>query len=168
MFNFKSIVSYVSEYSFGDIRNRFLEQHINIDDYQYQLIEDALKDFYIGCHLLKFNNFLRLSSLMPPNQLVDDLWHLHIIYTREYFNFSEKVYGSYLHHTPTSKDDLEKDFSYNSAMMDLFKIGNYIKDYRTYSLTDLNKYKIHKNFSLLSQITDYLNEIPYEQVLNHA
>jgi hypothetical protein len=168
MSNFQSVISYISEYSFGDIKNRFLKQHNDIDDYQYHLIEDTLKDFYIGCYLLKFKKFHKISSLMPPNQLIDDLWHLHIIYTREYFLFSEKVYGSYLHHTPTSKDKLEKDFSYNSAMMDLFKIGNYIKDYRTYSLDDLNYYKTYKNFSLLSQVTDYLNELPYEQVLNHA
>lgn len=35
-----------------------------------------------------------------PSQVVDDLWHDFILFTRNYENFCTKAFGCYLHHTP--------------------------------------------------------------------
>ncbi|WP_445371182.1 glycine-rich domain-containing protein [Methylomonas sp. HW2-6] len=35
-----------------------------------------------------------------PSQLVDDLWHEFILYTREYRRFCFRAFGSFMHHTP--------------------------------------------------------------------
>lgn len=35
-----------------------------------------------------------------PSQVVDDLWHEFILYTRHYSAFCKQAFGRYLHHTP--------------------------------------------------------------------
>jgi hypothetical protein len=35
-----------------------------------------------------------------PSQVVDDLWHEFILYTRAYEDFCNKAFGGFLHHTP--------------------------------------------------------------------
>jgi hypothetical protein len=39
---------------------------------------------------------------------VDDLWHTFIIHTKEYTNFCDLVFGTYLHHVPISAPEEEK------------------------------------------------------------
>ncbi|MDD9920065.1 MAG: hypothetical protein OXR68_05530 [Alphaproteobacteria bacterium] len=39
------------------------------------------------------------ESLVPP-RLVDEAWHEHILFTRNYTAICEDLYGSYMHHTP--------------------------------------------------------------------
>lgn len=165
--SFYSTIEYISNYNFGDIKHRFMKRFNDIDDYQYQLIEEALRDFYIAIYLIQKKKISNIKSLMPPNSLVDELWHLHIIYTHSYFDFTNRVYGCYLHHEPTTENKIDDHFSYEDSMKDLFTIGNYLKQFRIYKLQDLNIYKQHSNFSLLYQVSDYLNEIPFEKVLNH-
>lgn len=166
--SFYSTIEYISNYNFGDIKHRFIKRFSDIDEYQYLLIEEALKDFYIANYLIQQKEIKNINYLMPPNFYVDELWHLHIIYTHDYFDFTKKVYGSYLHHKPTPENEKDINFSFEEAINDLFKTGQYLKQFRTYKLQDLNHFKLHPNFSLLSQVTDYLNEIPFETVLNNV
>ncbi len=36
---------------------------------------------------------------------IDDMWHTFILFTKHYFEFSEKYFGYYIHHSPTTNDD---------------------------------------------------------------
>lgn len=161
-------IEYIEEYSFSFLKNRFIASVGVIDEYNFKLIEESLKDYYLSCFLRRQSycpeNLKMIKSLMPPNKIVDELWHLHIIHTKEYFKFSDELFGTYFHHNPTSEEEKE-NVSLITEMNNLYLFGNYVKDYRQYSLEDLNKYKSHRCFSLLSQSTDYLNEIGYEEVL---
>ena len=40
------------------------------------------------------------TYLFGPLLLLDQLWHLFILHTRDYTEFSERYFGSYLHHDP--------------------------------------------------------------------
>jgi len=37
-----------------------------------------------------------------PSQVVDDLWHEFILYTRNYALFCRRAFGGFLHHTPAA------------------------------------------------------------------
>jgi len=58
------------------------------------LISRGLKQFFIA-HLMSGNKFVSM-----PSQIVDDLWHEFILYTREYQQFCAKAFGRFMHHTP--------------------------------------------------------------------
>jgi len=49
-----------------------------------------------------------------PSQVVDDLWHEHILYTRHYDAFCKKAFGRFLHHTPAVV--LSRDRQNNSGL----------------------------------------------------
>lgn len=37
-----------------------------------------------------------------PSQIVDEVWHAHILYTQDYSHFSEELQGRFIHHNPAS------------------------------------------------------------------
>ena len=153
----------IENYSFDFLKSRFLKKFNDLDEYQYLLIEECLKDYYIAYYLIN-NNLVNvdIKSISPPNDIVDELWHLHIIYTKDYFEFCENNFNHYLHHHPLNDNDIND----NDDSNEMFLLGSFIKKYRNYKLKDLNFYKSNDKFSLLSQVNDYINEIPYEEVLN--
>lgn len=59
-----------------------------------QLVARALRQFFLA-HL---NSGLKFVSM--PSQVVDDLWHEFILYTRHYETFCNRAFGQFMHHTP--------------------------------------------------------------------
>lgn len=64
------------------------------------------------CQLYK--NFLLLhkkhegESLVPTRE-IDEFWHNHILYTKQYFADCKAIFGHYLHHHPAApQDDLSQ------------------------------------------------------------
>jgi hypothetical protein len=52
-----------------------------------------------------YRQFLTLKARYPevcfvPPKLVDEVWHTHITFTRQYFADCDLLFGEYLHHTP--------------------------------------------------------------------
>jgi hypothetical protein len=73
-----------------------------------QLVGRALRQFFLaylqgGCRYVSM-----------PSQVVDDLWHEHILYTRHYDSFCKKSFGRFLHHTPAVV--LSRDRQNNSGL----------------------------------------------------
>ncbi len=65
----------------------------------------------------RYKNFLVLHYLYPAKKLVpttdiDEAWHAHILFTREYANHCQTIFHKYLHHVPTrsspSKEEKEE------------------------------------------------------------
>lgn len=64
--------------------------------------------------------FLALAALEPNpghriviGEKIDGLWHYFLLHTREYRDFCQQVYGSYLHHVPIlppEKAELAADY----------------------------------------------------------
>jgi hypothetical protein len=86
-------------------------------DSQYPLPRWTLSDA-IHCSQL-YKNFLYLFKKHLPIQLVptkevDEFWHNHILYTKNYHRDCMQIFGHYLHHEPANpnenSDDLINDF----------------------------------------------------------
>lgn len=65
-----------------------------IDPKHHPLVARALRQFFL-CHLRSGRRFVSM-----PSQVVDDLWHEFILYTRDYQQFCKKAFGGYMHHAP--------------------------------------------------------------------
>jgi hypothetical protein len=59
-----------------------------------QLVAQGLRQFFLA-HLKSGKKFVAM-----PSQVVDELWHEFILYTREYEQFCRQAFGGFLHHTP--------------------------------------------------------------------
>lgn len=59
-----------------------------------QLVAHALRQFFLA-YAMSGRKFVSM-----PSQVVDDLWHEFILYTRHYKDFCRKAFGGFLHHTP--------------------------------------------------------------------
>jgi hypothetical protein len=76
---------------------KFHKARPGLDVKQQQLVARALRQFFLaylksGC-----------QRVAMPSQVVDDLWHEFILFTRAYQNFCDKAFGQFLHHTPAVK-----------------------------------------------------------------
>ena len=40
------------------------------------------------------------------NNIIDELWHTLILFSKEYHEFSTKIFGKYLHHSPNTKNSI--------------------------------------------------------------
>lgn len=67
---------------------------LNIKD--RQLVARALRQFFLVYHKSGYQH------IAMPSQVVDDLWHEFILYTKNYQSFCQQAFGRYLHHTPTA------------------------------------------------------------------
>jgi len=41
--------------------------------------------------------------------VIDEMWHAFILFSREYTDFCQRFFGFYLHHVPTTSDDRHKE-----------------------------------------------------------
>jgi len=63
----------------------------------HQLVARALRQFFLT--YLKSGH----RQVAMPSQVVDDLWHEFILFTRDYQAFCKAAFGNFLHHTPAVK-----------------------------------------------------------------
>ena len=61
-----------------------------------QLVARALRQFFLAYHKSGYQH------IAMPSQVVDDLWHEFILYTKNYQTFCQQAFGRYLHHTPAA------------------------------------------------------------------
>ncbi|MES2072434.1 MAG: hypothetical protein V4488_18895 [Pseudomonadota bacterium] len=68
--------------------------------------ELSLKDRQLVARALRQYFLVYLKSgyqhISMPSQVVDDLWHEFILYTRNYELFCQRAFGRFLHHTPAA------------------------------------------------------------------
>ena len=77
---------------------------------------------------------------LVPTPDIDEIWHAHILYTKEYHEMSQHVFGRYLHHQPeeamsiadtVNAPDLNQGFELTQQLY--FKeFAEYIPDIRAY------------------------------------
>lgn len=59
-----------------------------------------------------YKNFLLLAKLHPneaivPTRQIDEFWHNHILYTKQYTEDCLNIFGHYFHHQPASEEEGE-------------------------------------------------------------
>jgi hypothetical protein len=57
-----------------------------------------------------YKNFLLLQkkysqNTLVPSREIDEFWHNHILYTKNYFQDCLNIFGHYFHHEPASPND---------------------------------------------------------------
>lgn len=63
-----------------------------------------------------------LHLVLPPSVEIDQVWHTHILFTRDYIAFCDKVFGEYAHHVPhlgleaRTQAELEQHFAITQAL----------------------------------------------------
>ncbi len=76
------------------VLGRFRQKHPELSDAQEKLLCDGLQQYFQICQRA------RSKFVAMPSQVVDDLWHDFILFTRLYRQFCDKAFGRFLHHTP--------------------------------------------------------------------
>lgn len=90
---------------------------------------------------------------LPPSYEVDEVWHAHILHTRDYIHFCNQVFNEYLHHSPHHGQDQNLSLK---QLADLFAETQrvYVKEFGDYICSikriPLRKRPTKKNFSKLT------------------
>ncbi|MEW6167389.1 MAG: hypothetical protein AB1651_06795 [Pseudomonadota bacterium] len=49
-----------------------------------------------------------LQSIDRPILIIDEMWHTFILFTKEYHEFCSRMFGHYMHHTPTTVSEKKR------------------------------------------------------------
>lgn len=71
-------------------------QHPQLSLKDCQLVAQGLRQFFLA-YLKSGRQYVSM-----PSQVVDDLWHEFILYTKNYQHFCRQAFGGFLHHTPAA------------------------------------------------------------------
>ena len=74
--------------------DRLKAKHPQLSTKDCQLVAHGLRQFFLA-HLKSGRAFVSM-----PSEVVDDLWHEFILYTKHYQVFCRHAFGRFLHHTP--------------------------------------------------------------------
>jgi hypothetical protein len=74
--------------------DRLRKHHPGLSPKDCQLVAHALRQFFLT-HLKSGRR-----NVSMPSQVVDDLWHEFILYTKNYQAFCRHAFGRFMHHTP--------------------------------------------------------------------
>lgn len=86
---------YIRSYMFPrGLFEKLVKLRPGLDVKQQQLVARALRQYFLA--YLKSGR----RRVGMPSQVVDDLWHEFILYTRDYAEFCTQAFGHFLHHTP--------------------------------------------------------------------
>lgn len=76
------------------VMERFMQKRPELSRDQQALVQQGLQQYFRLCV------DARRRFVSMPSQVVDELWHEFILFTRLYQQFCERALGKYLHHTP--------------------------------------------------------------------
>lgn len=122
-------INYINDYEIHPaIVQRFVDEtnkkfSIHLMDKDVKLTIQALKDFFCAIVMQK-------GKVEMVSAIVDELWHVFIIYTKEYSNFCSPL-NQFLHHDPDNLDtwgkegellEIEKNKK-NDSTMNIYKIA---------------------------------------------
>lgn len=89
--------AYITTYALPvGLLEKLRERHPTLSLENYQLVAQGLRQFFLA-HL---NSGMEFVSM--PSQVVDDLWHEFILYTKNYQQFCRRGFGRFLHHSPAA------------------------------------------------------------------
>lgn len=74
--------------------DKLSQKHPELQRKETALVSSGLRQFFLA-YLMSGQRFVSM-----PSQVVDDLWHEFILYTREYKAFCNNAFGGFLHHSP--------------------------------------------------------------------
>lgn len=102
-----------------DVPESLAEKLNLIENFDYSKVAKKVRqelpsvtDKYLEEGIENLKRYYTVRLLDPENNHgvsvpVDVFWHTHVLFTRDYFDFCDKVFGRYIHHTPIDRDDRE-------------------------------------------------------------
>lgn len=93
------------------------EKLIQIDEFDYEKVLKkvgrdlgGMTDRYLLEGEFSLKQYYAVALLDPLNEhavskLVDPFWHAHVLFTQDYMDFCNSIFGGYVHHTPLDPDD---------------------------------------------------------------
>ena len=89
----------------------------------------------------RYKNFLILilkypDQILAPAPDIDEAWHNHILFTREYFCDCQKIFGDYLHHSPSRNLGSEEKHAMEEAQLRTSTL--YVQEFKEPYFLELN------------------------------
>lgn len=71
---------------------------------------ESASDEYLDAGVLALKQYYAVALLDPCNEhavsdSIDPFWHAHILHTKEYIAFGERIFGQYVQHEPLDHDN---------------------------------------------------------------
>lgn len=71
---------------------------------------ESASEEYLEAGVLALKQYYAVALLDPCNEhavsdSIDPFWHAHILHTKEYIAFGERIFGQYVQHEPLNHDD---------------------------------------------------------------
>lgn len=85
-------INQIMSQSLDQVREKVLKEKLVSED----MVDEAISEYrkFLCLAALGYN---KLAMCSPD---VDWVWHVHILFTKDYHEFCESVFGSYFHHQP--------------------------------------------------------------------
>jgi hypothetical protein len=85
--------------------------HIDLSNTQKRLVKQYDPET-LNQMIEEYRKFLFLihqypTASMVPSHLIDEVWHDHILHTRNYSEDCKRVFGQFIHHNPSTSEDGE-------------------------------------------------------------
>jgi hypothetical protein len=76
--------------------HKLAEKYPRLTRKETALVSRGLRQFFVA-YLMSGKKYVSM-----PSQVVDELWHEFILYTREYQGFCRRAFGGFMHHAPAA------------------------------------------------------------------
>ncbi|MHA7841207.1 MAG: glycine-rich domain-containing protein [Gammaproteobacteria bacterium] len=135
-----SVSAVIKDYIFTVDLSAVEDRLVNIDGWKRKYAKEACK---------QYRNYIFLRKKygpeheLPPSVEMDDVWHAHVLHTRDYFDFCNTIFGEYLHHDPHmeggkfSVADLQRKFDKETQTAYFKEFGHYIYCVRPITLKEI-------------------------------
>lgn len=125
---------YINAINFAPIVNRIVKEKGWLHEEVLQIVELYKRFLFLQ---RKYGDHFRLV----PTPEIDEVWHAHILYTKEYHDDCEQLFGKYFYHAPEepmSKQALPKELNMEKCFSDTQELyfkefGEYIPEVRAYT-----------------------------------
>lgn len=100
---YNKFLSNVIDYKNEDVILSFTQKYEINEETATKIFEDMIR--FLSLSRIKGED---LCVIDDPILIIDEMWHLFILHTQEYFKFCRRYFGEYMHHHPTVRRPTEK------------------------------------------------------------
>lgn len=90
----------VLSYRHAGVVSRYLKDHGGSPVEAEEIFVNLLAWLYLGARAAEVRNPAVVVSMYPELLKIDEMWHSFVLYTRDYAEFCQEHFGSFIHHEP--------------------------------------------------------------------
>jgi hypothetical protein len=97
-------------YEYDAIPYKFLEDYaVTIDDARELFHETKKWLWLVNAARRGDGTLVRSLAVTEELRIIDAMWHTFVLFTREYAEYCDEVFGRFIHHVPTTKFQKDRD-----------------------------------------------------------